>query len=111
MTKERRLELQEELEGYLEGEKGVSDPSFHVSFQPPEGTKIKYPHIVYSLDPAYKVRADNLVYLRKDHYEAILISRDPDSEIFDKLDDRAYTAHTRSFVNDGLHHYVFDLYH
>lgn len=109
MTKARRLQVQAELEGYLEGV--VSDPTQHVSFQPDESSKIKYPHIVYSRDPAYKVHADNITYLLRDRYEVTYIDREPDSPVFDKLELRPNCSHTASFVEDGLHHAVFDLYH
>lgn len=108
MTKAQRLLLQSELEGYLEG--SVETPSDHVSFQPNEESKIPYPHIVYSLDPAYKIQADNISYFHRDKYEATYIDREPDSTVFDELKKRTYTSHKASFVVDGLYHYVFDLY-
>lgn len=111
MSKARRLLLQVELEGYLNTDPRVSDPSEHVSFQPSEMTKIKYPHIVYSRPPAYQVHADNIPYVHIDKYEVQLIDRDPDSPIFDELLTRAHCSHTTTFVEDGLHHSVFDLYH
>lgn len=109
MTEARRTLLQAELEGYLANR--VSNPEDHVSFQPQEGTKIPYPHIVYSLDPAYKLHADNITYLRKDKYEVTLIDRKAGTQTFEDLDNRPYTDHKSSFRSDGLYHYVFDLYH
>lgn len=111
MGKARRLLLQSELEGYFDDDNRVIDKSEHVSFQPDEKTKIKYPHIIYSRDPAYIFNADNIPYIRQDKYEVTYIDRDPDSPIFDELAMRAYCSHKSSFVEDGLHHSVFDLYH
>lgn len=111
MGKARRLLLQSELEGYFANDARVTDPSEHVSFQPDENSKIKYPHIVYSRDPAYVTHADNIPYQHVDKYEMQYIDRNPDSPVFDELEKRPYCSHKSSFVEDGLHHSVFDLYH
>lgn len=111
MSLERRLLLQAELEGYIAGHPDVESPDIHVSFQPDEATKIEYPHIVYVRDPAYKLRADNITYRQEDKYVVTYIDRKPDSPVFDELEKRPYCSHTASFVEDGLHHDVFDLYH
>lgn len=108
---ERRLLLQAELEAYFDDDDRVSTPGDHVSFQPDEKSEIKYPHIVYSRDPAYKFYADNIRFLHRDKYQMTYIDRKPDSLVFDELEKRPYCSHTASFVEDGLHHDVFDLYH
>lgn len=109
--RDRRLLLQAELEAYFADDDRVTVPANHVSFQPPEGTKIPYPHIVYSRDPAYKLHADNVRFLHRDKYVMTYIDRNPDSLVFDELEKRPYCSHTASFVEDGLNHHVFDLYH
>ena len=111
MTQERRLLLQTELEAYFADDSRVEDASEHVSFQPNERSEIPYPHIVYNRDPAYKLHADNIRYLHRDKYEMTYIDREPDSPVFDELEKRPYCSHKASFVEDGLHHDVFDLYH
>jgi hypothetical protein len=111
MTQARRLLLQTELEGYFADDPRVTDASLHVSFQPDEESQIKYPHIVYSRDPAYRLYADNIRYLHRDKYQLTYIDRKPDSLVFDELEKRPYCSHSQSFVVDGLHHDVFDLYH
>lgn len=111
MTKERRLILQEELEGYFEEYPGITEPSKHVSFQPSEETQIPYPHVVYSRDPADITYADNVSYLKFDKYEVTCIDRNPDSPVFFELEKRPYCSLKSSFAKDGLRHSVFDLYH
>jgi hypothetical protein len=111
MTEERRLLLQADLESYFEDDPRVEDASLHVSFQPNEESQIPYPHIVYHRDPAYKRHADNIRYLHRDKYVLTYIDRKPDSLVFDELEKRPYCSHTASFVEDGLNHDVFDLYH
>ena len=107
----RRLVLQAELEALLVPDDRVSVPGDHVSFQPDEGSKIQYPHIVYSRNPAYTLKADNMNYHRMDHYTVTYIDREPDNPVFDILEARQYCSHENSFVIDGLNHDVFDLYH
>lgn len=108
---QRRILLQAELEGYFEDDDRVDDPSLHVSFQPDEKSQIRYPHIIYVRDPAYKLHADNIRYLHKDKYVMTYISLESTSTVFDELEKRPYCSHTASFVEDGLNHDVFDLYH
>lgn len=107
----RRLVLQAELEALLEPDPRVENPENHVSFQPDENSQLAYPHIVYSRDPAYSAKADNIGYRRMDRYKITYIDRKPDNPVFDVLDERPYCSHTTSFATDGLNHDVFDLYH
>lgn len=111
MSRERRLILQKELEGYLEDYDVVTNPSEHVSFQPNEESRIPYPHIIYEMDPADNTFADNLKYLRFSKYRVTLIDRNPDSPVFYDIEKREYCDHSTSFVQDGLNHFVFDLYY
>lgn len=108
---ERRTLLQNELQGYFNDDDRVTDPSLHVSFQPDESSEIAYPHIVYIRDPAYKLNADNVRYLHRDKYVMTYIDRKADSAVFDELEKRPLCLHKASYVEDGLHHAVFDLYH
>lgn len=103
----QRLELQAELEAIL----GGVSPEERVSFQPDEESTLKYPHIVYARDPAYTVKADNTLYRSMDHYKVTHIDRKPDNPVLDILIKLPYCSPTTSFIADGLHHDVFDLYH
>lgn len=109
----QREELQTELETLLASvnDNRVEDVSEHVSFQPDEGSVLQYPHIVYSRDPAYTFKADNLNYRRMDHYVVTYIDRKPDNSVLDLLMDLPYCSPKATFVIEGLHHDVFDLYH
>lgn len=109
--KDRRLLLQAELESYFADDDRVTAPENHVSFQPNEESQLLYPHIVYSRDPAWKVHADNVRFTHRDKYTMTYIDRKPDSLVFDELEKRPYCLHQASFVEDGLYHHVFDLYH
>lgn len=101
----RRLNLHEELCEILNDK--------NVYFQPPASLKLSYPCVVYSRNPAASKRnANNKLYMSSDRYEVIVIDRDPDTEIPDKIIhhfpmcsfDREYTA-------DNLNHYAFTIYY
>lgn len=103
----RRLELHEELCSNL--------GSRNVYFQPPASVKIKYDPtgaIVYKIADRNDLKADDIRYRGMRRYEVTFITRDPDSEIPDKLLDYfQYIRHERSYPADNLHHDVFTIYY
>ena len=99
---DRRLMLQEILE-QIPGPKKVY-------FQPPENLKMSYPCIVYKMDSADTQFADNNPYVYRKRYQITVIDRNPDSEIPDNIAMLQMSVFDRSFISDGLHHWIFDLY-
>lgn len=99
-----RLELHEELCAALE--------SRNVYFQTPESVKMQYDAIRYALGGKDLKRANNGIYKSTNRYEGVVITRDPDTTIPDKL-----LAHFemcsfgRPYTADNLHHYPFTLYY
>lgn len=85
--------------------------STNVYYQPPENIKLNYPCIVYNLDNDFVIRADNRVYHRRMRYQVTHITRDPDGSIYDEVIDVPYASLERTFVADGLHHMVYNIYH
>ena len=98
----QRLSLQSLLEEIL--------GSRNVYFQPPENIRVDYPCIVYSLSDIDSKHADNLLYHYQKKYTLTLASRDPDTDLVDKLLTLPMCSYDRSFVSDNLNHYVFDIY-
>lgn len=98
-----RLKLHEELCEILKNVK--------VYYQPPESVKLQYPCVKYSLSGMDQVRAGNLLYMKTNRYEVIVLDTNPDSDIPEKIlahfpmcsFDRGYTA-------DNLNHFVLTLY-
>ena len=82
----------------------------HVYFQPPTGTQLKYPCIVYNLANANDVHADDKIYRRLYRYTLIYITKDPDDPKRDLIDDLQYCAFDRPIVNDNLYHYYYTSY-
>lgn len=98
----RREELHEVLVGIL--------GTRNVYFQPPENLKMQYPAIVYSRDYSKVLSADNIKYVFKKRYQLTVIADDPDSDVFDSLENLQYCSFIRHFETDELHHNIFNLY-
>lgn len=102
---DRRIELHEILCGIL--------GSRNVYFQPPPSVQMKYDAIVYSLSGIQTGRADDRNYISRKRYTVTIISRDPDSELPDKLifsEELPYTEFDRYYTADNLNHWAFTLY-
>lgn len=95
-----RLELQTLLESFTE----------HVYFQQPINTQMEYPCILYARDGNDEKRADNRLYAHTKRYQVTVIDRIPDSELPDQVAEISFCSMDRSFVADGLYHYVFTLF-
>ncbi len=95
-----RLELQEIL---LE----LCD---NVYFQPPNGTKMTYPAIVYKRDFAKTEFANNGPYRNTKRYQVVVIDRNPDSEIPDKVAELPLCTFNRFYTADNLNHDVYNLF-
>lgn len=98
-----RLSLQSKLEEVL--------GSTNVYFQPPASVKMKYPCIVYSRSSGDTTFADNVPYRFMHRYNVIVIDRNPDSEIPDKVAMLPYCVMDRHYVADNLNHDSFQLYY
>lgn len=98
----RRLELQTLFEDLL--------GTRNVYFQPPANIKIQYPCIIYHRDTIDTKFADDKPYSHTKRYEVMVIDRDPDSEIPDKVAELPMCTHNRFYVADNLNHDVFNIY-
>ena len=96
-----RLELQSTLEAFG----GVS-----VYFQPPDTIRMSYPAIVYNRDYQKDDHADNIPYKRCRRYQVMVIDRDPDSAIPDKVSALPMSKYVRHFTTEGLNHDIYYVY-
>ena len=71
---------------------------------------MKYPCIVYEVGAGLRTPADNIKYLYDQGYSVTFITKDPDSEIPDKILDLEYCSFERPFKAEGLYHWVFFIY-
>lgn len=97
-----RLELQTLLENLL--------GSRNVYFQPPESLKINYPAIIFNIDDRPTDYADDMPYINRRRYKLIVIDKNPDSLIPDKVGALKSCKFITPYVKDNLHHNVYNLY-
>lgn len=98
-----RLELQTLLEVLLGSE--------NVYFQPPASVQMVYPCIYYKRDTSDTEFADNNPYRVEKRYLVTVISRDPDSDIPDKVAALPMCIHSRFYTANNLNHDAFTLYY
>lgn len=100
----KRLELQ----GILEEIIGNSN----VYFNPPENTKMQYPAIRYKRSGYDNRHADDKIYMSIKEYQLIVIYKDPDDDLPDRLlKNFKHIRHERTYKADNLCHDVFRLYY
>lgn len=83
----------------------------NVYFQPPPSVQMSYPAIVYSRTNIKNKHANNAVYNQYIAYQLIVIDKNPDSEITQKVSNLPLCAHNRSYKSDNLNHDVFTIYY
>lgn len=82
-------------------------------YSPPSSIRMKYPCMVYHADGIDTKYADDTRYLNKKRYTITIIDECAESDIPDRLlnDVRLkYLKMDRSFIAEGLSHFVFTLY-
>lgn len=84
--------------------------SDNVYFQPPSTVQMSYPCIVYNRDTAATDYSNNVPYRYKKRYQIMVIDKDPDSPIPDKVAELPLCSFDRFFTADNLNHDVFVLY-
>lgn len=96
-------QLQSKLEELLEND--------HVYYQPPESVKIEYPGIIYSKSNIKVTHANDAKYSMKTRYEIIVIGREPDHPVIQKLLELPYCSYDRNYTTNNLYHDVLTLYY
>lgn len=85
--------------------------SRNVYFQPPANVKMSYPAIVYRLDYIDNNSANNKVYIQDKRYQVIVIDKDPDSVISDKVSQLPQCTFDRNYTSDNLNHFSYTIYY
>lgn len=97
-----RLKLQSMLEELL--------GSRNVYYNPPTNLRMEYDAIRYSLGTIQTKHANDAKYSKMKRYELIVITRNSDPEIVDKLLDLPYCSMGTPYKADNLNHYPLTLY-
>lgn len=95
-----------ELQDILERIPGVK----HAYYAPPTNITMEYPCIRYELSSIFRRNADNIPYFGAKRYSLTLIDEDPDTSIVMAILHLPYSSFDRSYIADGLNHFVFTLY-
>lgn len=82
-----------------------------VNFSPPSSKKMNYPCIKYELDRTDAKFADNLPYATAKKYTVTVIDPNPDSELPEEMLKISFCRFDRTYIADGLNHFVFTLYY
>jgi len=86
------------------------DITDNVYFQPPANVQMQYPCIVYHRDFAETEFADNNPYSYTKRYMVMVIDRNPDSAIPDKVANLPMCTFDRFYTADNLNHDVFKIF-
>lgn len=105
-----RLELHEVL-CEIVNIKDPIDNDRHVYFQPPASIQMKYPAIVYSRSNIDNIHANDSVYKQNTAYRIIVIDKNPDSEIVNKVSKLPMCSYGSHYASDNLNHDTFTLYY
>lgn len=98
--------LQEKVEDIGRTLQNVGGLGCHVYFNPPN--KLEYPCILYELAKRTSKNADDIHYIKRLQFTITAITRDPYSDIPDKIYDAfSHISHDNRFVADRLYHDVF----
>lgn len=81
-----------------------------IYYQPPNGTEMKYPCIVYERSDIRNVHADDNVYIQHHMWTITVIDKDPDSNIVQQVSMIRGIRFDRHFASDGLNHDIFTLF-
>lgn len=99
-----RLTLHEELCAIL--------GSRNVYYQTPESVKMHYDAIRYELSGKDLKRANNRIYQNTNRYDGVVITKNPDTIIPDKiLSHFEMCSFGRPYTADNLNHYPFTIYY
>ena len=97
------LDFQNELKSLL--------GSDHVYFQPPTNLRMQYPCFVVARRNTKQLNADNKAYLFDKCYTVTYISYEDDPDMIDTMVHHfKMCRYDRPFINDNLHHDVFEVY-
>jgi len=85
--------------------------TYKIYFQPPETVKLSYPCIIYSRNLGETRFANNKPYTHRLRYTIIVIDKNPDSEILEKVAMLPMCVFDRHYTSDNLNHDVYNLYY
>ena len=83
----------------------------NVYYQVPSNFTMKYPCIKYSINKIDNKHANNLIYKQDTCYLVTVMCKDPDCDIVEKVSLLPKCRFDRHYVQDNIHHTIFELYY
>ena len=83
----------------------------HVYYQPPDNLTMEYPAIRYFLSDIDSKYANNKMYVGIKCYDIVVIDKDEDNPVIEKLLELPYASFNRHYVSDNLNHDIIKLYY
>lgn len=84
----------------------------NVYFQPPSNTQMIFPCIVYNKTPKMRHFADDVIYLSQQQYQIMVIEKDPDSDVADRIERHfQHCGISQHYTVDNLNHTTLSLYY
>lgn len=82
----------------------------NVYFNEPDKDGMVFPCIIYHRKMVTTEHANNNQYMMTQSYQVTYMSRTDNPEVLKKmLTELPYSNHTNEYINDGIHHSVFDV--
>lgn len=110
-----RLELQDLLEQSIDpllpDQVNFPDDVLRSYFQKPGKNGLEYPCALYSRDRSQVKFADNRKFFLKKRWTVTVMDRNPDSDIPDLIEALPWCELDRTFIADGVNHWVFTLFY
>lgn len=97
-----RTELHDTLKRFNEND--------NVYYNPPTNLKMNYRAIRYNLSSIHGEHANDKRYLNRKRYDLIVICKESDPEVVDKLLELPYCSFNTHYKSDNLNHYSLTLY-
>lgn len=83
----------------------------HVYYQPPNNLTMLYPAIRFSINTIDSKYANNKRYAGFNCYDIVVISKETDEPVIQKILDLPYASFDRHYISDGLNHDIIKLYY
>lgn len=83
----------------------------HVYYNPPDNLTMEYPAIRYSVSDIESEYANNKRYIGFTAYDIVVIDKESDNPVIQKLLDLPYASFDRHYVSDGLNHDIIKLFY
>lgn len=91
--------------------KKLFNDSENIYYQPPNNLTMQYPAIRFSVSDIESKYANNKRYGGFKSYDIVVIDKESDNPVIEKLLELPYSSFDRHYVSNGLNHDIIKLYY